>query len=105
MRVIPSLGAWASTIVACPRCYGDLQGDPRRLYCNSGHEYPVVEGVPIFVLPEKEQTIGIALASYNAARNGAGAPLFVDTLGLPPSEKTRITEKWLLDSDSQSIDP
>src|SRR5689334_18628389 len=92
-------------IVACPRCYGDLQGDARRLYCNSGHEYPIVDGVPIFVLPEKEQTIGLALASYDAARSGAGAPLFIETLGLSAYEKTRIAEEWAVGSYKESIDP
>ena len=42
-----------------------------------GHDYPVVNGNPVLILPEKEQTISVTLASYEAAVNGKGCPFIL----------------------------
>jgi SAM-dependent methyltransferase len=61
-----------------------------------------VSGVPVFLLAEKEQTIGIAAASLKAAESGIGGPLYVDTLGLSDAEKRGIERDWIAGS---KIDP
>jgi uncharacterized protein YbaR (Trm112 family) len=68
-------------LLACPRDHGELRVEDGRLCCAHGHSYPVVDGVPVFLLAEREQTIGIATASLQAAESATGAPLYVDTIG------------------------
>jgi len=43
-------------ILACPRDKLPLNPDASWLFCPNGHRYPVVEGIPIFLLREMEQT-------------------------------------------------
>jgi uncharacterized protein YbaR (Trm112 family) len=81
-------------IMECPRCHSELQLDAARLCCMSGHEYPVVNGVPVFLLPEKTQTIGIAKNSYDVAQCDGNGPLYVETLGLSAIERASIEKRW-----------
>jgi hypothetical protein len=60
----------------------------------AGHNYPVVNGIPVFLLADKEQTIGIASASIAAAETGVGGPLYIDTLGISDDEKRGIQRDW-----------
>lgn len=69
-----------------------------------GPYYPIVDGVPIFVLPDKEQTIGIALASYHAATD-KGGPLYLDTIGLSDARSAGIRQKWAESRQTDRIDP
>lgn len=73
-------------VLLCPRCRSQLAPESDRLLCHLGHDYPIVDGVPVFVSPDKEQTIGIARASYDAATNRRGGPLYLDTIGLADAE-------------------
>jgi SAM-dependent methyltransferase len=68
-----------------------------------GHKYPIVEGIPVFLLSEKEQTIDIAFASLEAAENSVGGPLYVDTLGISEQEKCGITETWQETGDVDQV--
>lgn len=43
-------------ILVCPRDKLALQGEPGWLFCKDGHRYRVIEGIPIFLLHETEQT-------------------------------------------------
>jgi SAM-dependent methyltransferase len=54
-----------------------------------------VSGVPVFLLAEKTQTIGIAAASLKAVENAIGSPLYIDTLGLSEEEKRGIEQDWI----------
>jgi hypothetical protein len=47
------------------------------------------------LLPEKEQTIGIAGASLKATESATPSPLFLDTLGLSEDEKRGIERDWI----------
>jgi SAM-dependent methyltransferase len=67
-----------------------------------GHKYPIVSGVPVFLLAEKQQTIGIASASLEAAERGLGAPLYIDTLGISEQEKRGIENKLC---EANEVDP
>jgi len=89
-------------ILACPRDHTELQIQGKHLCCASGHRYPIVDGIPVFVLAEKEQTIPIASASLRASENTTGGPLYIDTLGLSESEKQGIDRDWTAPS---KIDP
>ena len=92
-------------ILQCPRCRSQLALESDRLLCHLGHDYPIVDNVPIFVLPDKEQTIGIAVASYDAATNRRGGPLYLDTIGLSDVESAGIKKKWAESQRTDRIDP
>jgi SAM-dependent methyltransferase len=61
-----------------------------------------VAGIPIFLLAEKEQTIGIATASLKVAEDAIGGPLYLQTLGLYGEEKRGIERAW---QAGGSVDP
>jgi len=82
-------------LLECPRDHTDLRLQDGDLYCASGHRYPVVGGVPIFLLAEKDQTIGVARASLEAPERTADAPLYVETLGISDELKRRVEKAWI----------
>jgi 2-polyprenyl-3-methyl-5-hydroxy-6-metoxy-1,4-benzoquinol methylase/uncharacterized protein YbaR (Trm112 family) len=43
-------------LLVCPRDHQALQEEDRQLLCPSGHQYPIVEGIPILLLSETPQT-------------------------------------------------
>ncbi len=92
-------------ILACPRCHSGLRLNGRGLFCNAGHRFPVIDGVPVFIIPEAEQTISVALASHDAANNGFGSPLYVETLGLSGAERREIDKRWAEKGAADRIDP
>jgi len=81
-------------VLACPRDHTELRVERGHLICESDHRYPIVNGVPVFLLPEKAQTIDIASASLKAAEMSSGAPLYLDTLGLSPHERGSVERNW-----------
>ena len=44
------------SLVVCPRDHQELQQDSDWLVCGSGHRYRVIEGIPILLVSEAEQT-------------------------------------------------
>ncbi len=92
-------------ILVCPRCHSGLKLESTTLFCGAGHEFPVVEGIPVFVIPEVDQTIRVALESYHAAKGGDGGPLYLETLGLSKAETIRIERQWAKNRDTGQIDP
>ena len=80
--------------IVCPRDHMELRIEGSHLYCAAGHNYPIVDGIPVFLMAEKDQTIGIASASLRAAQNAVGGPLYIDTLGLSSDEKRGIEKDW-----------
>ena len=89
-----------------------IDGRPMRrvgdtLKSDSGHEFPIVEGIPILLLPDTNDTIG-AMAASRAVVAGmenvnSHDPYYLDTLGLTPEERTRF-RKEVGRKDSE-IDP
>jgi SAM-dependent methyltransferase len=68
---------------------------PRARYrsCLRGHVYPVVEGVPVFLVEETRPSFNITTASLHAARTGAGQPFYLDTVGgISEAEKRAIEQ-------------
>lgn len=87
------------SMLVCPRDHRDLRFENGHLCCSAGHKYPVVDGVPVFLLREKDQTIGIASASLTAAEKAIGGPLYTDTLGLSEGEKRGVEKNWARDAE------
>lgn len=81
-------------LLACPRDRGELRIEDGHLCCSRGHRYPIVNGVPVLLLAEKQQTIGLADASLKAAASRTGHPLYVETLGLSSAQKREVERTW-----------
>jgi SAM-dependent methyltransferase/uncharacterized protein YbaR (Trm112 family) len=81
----------------------------QHLLSQSGRKYPVVDGVPVMLVPEIEQTMGIAAASVKRAHGDKSiidtrAPqLYLETLGISEDEKRTLI--GLLAAGSNQIDP
>jgi SAM-dependent methyltransferase/uncharacterized protein YbaR (Trm112 family) len=103
------MDVWYLSHLVCPRDHQDLREDGGRLVCASGHAYPVVEGVPVMLLDDVTQTIGIADASLARAKaalnlpNPANPDLYLDTLGIAPHERRALIA--LAASGRSPIDP
>lgn len=86
-----------STILACPHDRSALRHEAGWLHCDSGHRFPVVEGVPVLLRDDVLQTIGIASESLRLARlyaSGVRDDLhFVDSLGLSVPERDGVRER------------
>jgi SAM-dependent methyltransferase/uncharacterized protein YbaR (Trm112 family) len=95
IRISENIDSHLLDLLECPRDHSMLRIESGHLCCVRGHKYPIVDGVPVFLLAEKEQTIGIASASLNAAENGTGYPLYLDTLGISDDEKRGIEKDWM----------
>ena len=83
--------------VVCPRDHGALVARGARwLACAAGHEYPVVDGVPVLLIEEATPTIGLMRASLDLARRHAqGLPVsgwFEGSLGLNDRERQGVVD-------------
>jgi len=58
--------------LVCPRDHTELRIERNHLYCAAGHNYQIVDDIPVSLMAEKDQTIGIASASLRAAQNSLG---------------------------------
>lgn len=80
--------------LACPRDHGGLTESHDVLRCPNGHEYPIVDGVPVMLLADVRQTFGAAAASL--ARAGGHlvdrrAPdLFLESVEISDDEKEGV---------------
>jgi ubiquinone/menaquinone biosynthesis C-methylase UbiE/uncharacterized protein YbaR (Trm112 family) len=94
--------------LVCPRDRNRLEPSGSFLVCTAGHDYPVVDGVPVLLLEDRKQTIGVAQQSIAKARRIASGepaddPLFVETLGINAEEKAAVR---LAEHSTQSeVDP
>lgn len=88
---------WWCEHLVCPRDHLPLAVEGESLRCPSGHAYPVVDGTPVMLLDDVQQTFPPAHASLErAAGRSAGddrAPeLYLDTLGISEAEKRGVIE-------------
>jgi hypothetical protein len=65
------------------------------LACAAGHDSPVIDGVPVVLLEDVPQTIGIAQASIAAARRAAAGdaaetPYYVSTVGITQEKRRDV---------------
>jgi hypothetical protein len=65
----------------------ELRVDGHHLVSKRGRRYPVVEGLPVLLVPDEVQTIGIAHASIERAQgrfdgiDGRAPELYLESLG------------------------
>jgi SAM-dependent methyltransferase len=90
-----ALSEFLSRTLVCPRDRLPLTANGSLLLCPVGHRYPIVHGVPVLLLDDREQTIGIAAESLaeasRVAKGGVPAdPYFTSTLGINDVERQGI---------------
>ena len=93
-------------MLVCPRDRRRLELDQGMLRCAGNHRYPVVDGIPVMLLHDVPQTIGIAkttLLAASGATTEAADSYYVETLGLSQEEKQGIREK--LRVANSGVDP
>jgi ubiquinone/menaquinone biosynthesis C-methylase UbiE/uncharacterized protein YbaR (Trm112 family) len=103
----PEIDPWYLANIVCPRDHQRLRLDDTRLVCPAGHAYPIVDGVPVMLLDDVRQTIGIAQASIQRA-HATPSPdgtdkLYLDTLGVTAVQREGI--KTLALGGQCHIDP
>lgn len=86
---------WLKDNLACPRDHKGLEFDGKILTCPDGHTYPVVDGIPVMLLDEVEQTLWVAKASLEGARRNGNSTIddeipFPETLGIDPEEREQL---------------
>lgn len=89
------MDAWLLEHLVCPRDGKSLTYSDGVLTCPDGHRYPVIDGVPVMLVDDVDQTFWVAAASMQgAASAGAGTPdfdpYFVDTIGVWAHEKPAL---------------
>jgi 2-polyprenyl-3-methyl-5-hydroxy-6-metoxy-1,4-benzoquinol methylase/uncharacterized protein YbaR (Trm112 family) len=88
--------SFLKSVLGCPRDKSGLKFDGSTCSCEFGHSYPVVAGVPVLLVEDVPQTIGIAQASIRAARSPQKTSTedetqyYLETLGISEKERTGI---------------
>ena len=106
---IENMHSILKSVLGCPRDKSGLEFDGSRCSCEFGHSYPVVAGIPVLLVEDVPQTIGIAKASIRAARSpqetsaGEEMQYYLETLGI--SEKERAGIRGELQRGKAGIDP
>lgn len=87
------MDAWLREILVCPRDGGPLECTEHTLSCSAGHRFPIVDGVPVLLLDDVEQTHPVVQASIRRARgspSGEAEDYFADTIGIDPDGRARL---------------
>lgn len=97
---------WLLERLVCPRDHTALNVRDGALHCEQGHEYPVIDGVPVMLVDDAPPTFEQATAALGRAGDEARDPrakqLYLETVGISDEQKRGVLE--LLDRGS-SIDP
>lgn len=70
---VTTLDPWFLENLACPADHSPLQWDGKRLAGACGHSYPVVDGIPVLLQADVEQTHRSAAVSIDRARSADAA--------------------------------
>jgi 2-polyprenyl-3-methyl-5-hydroxy-6-metoxy-1,4-benzoquinol methylase/uncharacterized protein YbaR (Trm112 family) len=97
-------------VLCCPKDASALrlQSDGA-LSCESGHSYPVIDGIPVLLRDDIEQTMDLARASMARARNEFGSidqrnpDFYLESLGVSELEKQIAVD--LAHADGGKVDP
>lgn len=107
MNESQSIDQWYIRNLVCPIDYSNLEYSREVLICENDHKYPVEDGVPVMLLEDKPETIGVASDSIKRARGekvDQRAPeLYLESLAVGEEEKRDIVE--LAERENLNIDP
>jgi SAM-dependent methyltransferase/uncharacterized protein YbaR (Trm112 family) len=98
---------WLERGLVCPRDHGPLCRRQNLLICDAGHEYPVVQDIPIMLLGDAEQTLWVAASSLERAKTAAATSTgmddyYIDTLGISDDERHHLEREL---SECGNVDP
>jgi len=95
---------WLIENLVCPRHKEALSFDTNQLSCPCGCQYPMVDGIPVMLLPDARQTMGLANTSMQLSHvaNTDGG-LYLESLGISAQEKQGILD--LVEKQDTTIDP
>ena len=96
---------WYLENLVCPRDHERLEVLGERLICAESHAYPIVEGMPVMLLDNTDQTLEVADKSLRVANGSAGKPtppFYLETLGINDEERNGILD---LSENVNCIDP
>jgi SAM-dependent methyltransferase/uncharacterized protein YbaR (Trm112 family) len=97
---------WLLERLVCPRDHRKLDFSGTTLACSLGHEYPVVDGVPVMLLGDVDHTLWVTEASLAASKKrDDGDSLdryYIDTLGITPEQRKALAEEL---GKPSTIDP
>ncbi len=100
---------WYLDNLVCPLDGLPLSYRDASLVSQAGRKYPVVDGVPVMLVTEAEQTIGVANSSLARARgdssgiDGRAPNLYLESLGINDAEKEGLVQ--LARNGRSGIDP
>ena len=100
---------WYEENLRCPFDHLPLQYVNGALVSSAGREYPVLDGVPVMLADDVEQTMGLAHASLQRAKGDAEivdrrAPdLYLESLGISEAEKEGVVQ--LAGRSDLKVDP
>ncbi len=80
-------------ILVCPRDKLSLQTEPGWLSCSNGHRYRVIEGIPILLLHETEQTHNEGTRALAVAEAGDASQL--EDFPVGPGEIDPFVTNWI----------
>lgn len=93
--------------IVCPIDKSQFVQSGNWLTCEHGHRFPIVEGVPILLVPGSDNTIGLMSASIELGNEAAAGNIrdrfFLETLGLSKEEISRAREA--IEESNDSLDP
>jgi SAM-dependent methyltransferase len=93
-------------LLVCPRHRTPLFEAGSSLRCEEGHQYPVVDDIPV-LLDNGPQTLWVAERSLKEAlrsTRGAADPYFLETIGISESERNDLKKRLREQSDG-FVDP
>ncbi len=101
------LDSWYLENLVCPVDHTRLEHQDGQLVSRAGRRYPVIDGIPVMLLPNVEQTHWVADASLECARNShpekEESGYYLETLGLSEIERMGVAE--LIQKNQSDIDP
>jgi 2-polyprenyl-3-methyl-5-hydroxy-6-metoxy-1,4-benzoquinol methylase/uncharacterized protein YbaR (Trm112 family) len=103
------LDPWFVENLVCPVDHVRLEFDGRRLISKHGKVYPVVDGTPVLLVENQQQTMEISNYSIERAKGisevvDQRAPqLYLETLGISENEKAELVRLW--QGNLAGIDP
>ncbi|WP_454064888.1 methyltransferase domain-containing protein [Candidatus Nitrospira salsa] len=101
------LDSWYLENLVCPIDHTRLEYRDGNLVSTAGRQYPVINGVPIMLAPNVEQTHWVAHASLEWAKKNQPVTktsnYYIETLGISDYERLGIAD--LILKDQSGIDP
>jgi 2-polyprenyl-3-methyl-5-hydroxy-6-metoxy-1,4-benzoquinol methylase len=83
---------WYLKNLICPKSKTALSYTNNQLISKAGNIYPVIEGIPVMLLDDVNQTIELATNSISAAQSNSVDRLQINTLGVTDGEKEQLRQ-------------